>query len=261
MDKQGLLLCAKYAVSPNFFGYCGLDKNSNLVDHLRENVGDREVASILSDFETLYPYLQLIARQNKINDPFDRRVVEAYWIGNSLLKPVRAVEYQAFSKEKLILDKKIPKKSFQKLLTNISQRPFLPHHAFHVFNIFKRTGNDPSFHTLDTMNECRIGWGSITKVQSSTLNQNKFGSGQEFKVQNEIIVKAEVLVKKERKLGLSSPIIKTLKVDYKGKRFINNLKISDWVSFHWGYVCDVLTKRQVKNLEYYTIKAIEFYNR
>ncbi len=34
------------------------------------------------------PYLQLIARSNDIADPFDARVVEAYWIGNELLDGV-----------------------------------------------------------------------------------------------------------------------------------------------------------------------------
>src|SRR5690606_26836571 len=33
-------------------------------------------------------YLELIARANSISDPFDPRVVEAFWIGNSLLDQV-----------------------------------------------------------------------------------------------------------------------------------------------------------------------------
>ncbi len=66
MDKQGLLLCAKYAVSPNFFGYCGPEENLSLVDHLKEGVADNELSHILSHFETLFPYLQLIARKIKL---------------------------------------------------------------------------------------------------------------------------------------------------------------------------------------------------
>lgn len=39
-------------------------------------------------FEGADPYLELIARANRIADPLDRSVVEAYWIGNPLLDRV-----------------------------------------------------------------------------------------------------------------------------------------------------------------------------
>ena len=38
-------------------------------------------------------------------------------------------------------------------------------------------------------------------------------------------------------------------------------KVGDWVSVHWGYVCEVLTLRQVRNLKYYTELAISLANR
>lgn len=257
MDKQGLLLCAKYAVSPNFFGYCGPDKNLSLIDHLKENVADKELTQILSDFETLYPYLQLIARQNKILDPFDERVVEAYWIGNEFLQPVSPLEYEAFLKERLFLDKKLNNEKFSNLKLKISNFKFYPHHNFHVLNIFKRTGNDPSFHTLKTMDECRIGWGRI--IKNSKLKIKNYNLKSKI---NTIFVEAKKLTFENKKLLLTEPAVKELKVDYKGKSFINNynLKIGDWVSFHWGFVCDKLTEAQVKNLEFYTKKAVEFYN-
>jgi hydrogenase maturation factor len=255
MDRQGLLLCAKYAVSPNFFGYCGPRKSASLIDHLKENVADPEMAQVLSDFETMYPYLQLIARQNKINDPFDQRVVEAYWIGNSLLKPVDNLEYRAFSKEKLILDKKLSKIDFQKLLTNISKKSFLPHHAFHVFNVFKRMGNELGLHALETMDQCRIGWSRIVKYQISNIKYQKHK--QDIK---NLLIEAEQLKITNKKLKLGRPKIREIKIDYKGKQFIREIKAGDWVSFHWGYLCDVLKEEQVKNLKYYTKKAIEFYN-
>lgn len=255
MDDQGLLLCAKYAVSPNFFGYCGPDENLSLIDYLKEGVADKELSHILSHFETLFPYLQLIARKNKILDPFDRRIVEAYWIGNEFLKPVRSLEYQAFAKEKLLLEKKLKKEDLTNLQLRISNCQFYPHHAFHVFNIFKRTGKDSSFHTLKTMEKCRIGWGRI--IQNSKLKIKN--SNLKFKI-NTIFVEAKQLTIENKRLSLTKSAVRELKVDYKGKSFINDLKIGDWVSFHWGFVCDKLTEAQVRNLEFYTKRAISFYN-
>lgn len=244
---RGLILCAKYAVAPNFFGYCGPDDNKNIVDHLVEKYKDEELVYLLKEFGTLYPYLQLIARQNQINNPFNHSVIEAYWIGNSLLKAVNAFEYQAFSKEKLILDKKLSKIDFQNLLCNITKKPFLPHHAFHVFNVFRRTNHNLSFHILKTMDECRIGWGRIK-------NKN-----EKLKIKN-LIVETKLLTKTGDKLKLGQPVLKEIKVDYQGKQFINSFKVGDWVSFHWGFFCDILTDQQVKNLEFYTQKAIDFFN-
>ena len=62
------------------------------------------------------------------------------------------------------------------------------------------------------------------------------------------------------KLHLGRKTLKSLRVDYRGKIFLKELNVGDWVSFHWGFVCDLLTAEQVKNLEFYTQKAIDFYN-
>ncbi len=245
MDKQGLLLCARYSVAPNFFGYCGPDENLSLVDHLKENVGDSEVTSILSEFETLYQYLIFIATENKIYDPFDKKVVEAYWIGNPLLHKASNFDYISLLNEKLSLEHKIGMKKFQPIKRKVLSNHFYPHHSFHVFNIFKRTGNDPSNHTLETMDACRISFGKVKSQKAKGKN---------------VIVEYKPLVFINNKLQLGLPVEKELRIDYKGKSFHNGLKEADWVSFHWGFVCDVLTPQQVKNLEFYTNKSIEFFN-
>ncbi len=245
MDKQGLLLCARYSVAPNFFGYCGPDENPSLVDHLKEQVADKEVSSILSEFETLYQYLIFIATENKIRDPFDRNVVEAYWIGNSLLHKASNFDYVSLLHEKLSLEHKTGMRKFQIIRQKVLSNHFYPHHSFHVLNIFKRTGHDPSNHTLETMDACRISFGTL-KSQGSNLKT--------------VTVETRPLIFKNDRLQLGTPILKELRTNYKGKTFLNHLKEGDWVSFHWGFVCDVLTDEQVKNLEFYTQRSIFFFN-
>lgn len=243
---DGLLLCARYALSPNFFGYCGPAKSASLIDHLKENIADKEIEIILSQFETLYPYLQLIAYKNRLPSSFSKEVVEAYWLGNHLLKPLSTLEFQAFTQEKLFSEKKIPKNKFFFLKSKINRFAFLPHHSFHVFNIFKNASkiNDS---ILSVMDNCRISWGKIVDINNHSKMKN-------------LLVETRSLLIENNKLILSQPVIKEIKIDYQGKSFINDLKNDQWVSFHWGYFCDKLTKRQQKNLEYYTIKAIDFYN-
>jgi len=269
MDKQGLLLCSRYSVAPNFFGYCGPDKNKSLIDHLKENVADKEVLHILKEFETLYPYLQLIAYANKIINPFDRRVVEAYWLGNSLLKNVSVI-YPSFLTEKLSLDKKINNKKMKGILKKVFSLPVLPHHSFHVFNIFKRTGKINVEHTLETMDQCRISCGQIIDYsvsQMSNVPTSPKGFDGQGKSQNHILKLKSIIIKSKPLMIIGKKLIlgqklttKEVKIDYKGKSFIKDLKVGDWVSFHWGMVCDKLTLGQVKNLEHYTNEAISYYN-
>lgn len=246
-NNNGLLLCARYSVAPNYFGYCGPDENKNLLDHLRENIADVEVEKLLSEFETLFLNLTLIAYENNISDVFDRRVVEAYWLGNPLLNNIRQADYASLLKERFNLGKKIGKNNYLKLQYKLLTNQILPHHSFHVFNIFKRTGNDPSFHTLTTMDECRIGWGKV--IKTSKLRQKY-----------EVVVEALPLENVMGRLEFGLKRHKAISVDYKGKTFLNDLKIGDWISYHWSFACDKITSGQIKNLEYYTQKAINFYN-
>lgn len=243
MKSNGLLLCARYSAAPNFFGYCGPEENASLVDHLKEKVTDKEIKVILSGFDTLYAYLRLISTENNIIDPFDQKVVEAYWIGNSLLETLSNRNYVYLLQEKLALEKKMGGVRFQKVKEKLFSTRFYPHHAFHVFNIFKRTGNHIIDHTLETMDSCRIGFGQVTKI-----NVNKISTSY------------RPLTNSNNKLGFGPLSSKELMIDFKGKSFINNLKVGDWVSSHWGYVCDVLTERRSSTLQFYTKLAIDFFN-
>jgi hypothetical protein len=244
MDLDGILMCARYAASPNFFGYCGPDKSKNVQQHLLEDTSDAELKDILSEFETLYPYLCLISQENNLGDPFDLRVVEAYWLGNGLLKKVSCRRYWHFLDKTLLLGKKLSSK--EHFLTKDKLRTFylLPHHNSHVFNIFRRTGKIPINHTLKSMDNCRIGWGKIKTVNDQGL----------------VKIKSRYL-KWDKFLYLGDNWVETeIKSGYQNKRFVQSLKPGDWVSFHWGYLCDRITLRQAKNLAYYTRWAINYFN-
>ena len=112
-----------------------------------------------------------------------------------------------------------------------------------MFNIFKRTGHDISSHTIKTMDECRIGWGKVITINDST-----------------VLVFTKPLQLQNRKLQFGKELRKKIRLEYKGKKFLKHIKAEDWVSFHWGQICDVIQTEQVKQLNFYTQKAIEFYN-
>lgn len=79
----GPVLFARYAYPPNSLGYCGPSDPSALLQAASDGTDLVELGHLAARFEGAWPYLQLIAACNGIANPLDRRVVEAYWVGNS----------------------------------------------------------------------------------------------------------------------------------------------------------------------------------
>ena len=84
----GAGLFVRYAYPPNRLGYCGPEDVEALVAYGVSGVSDPGLRQLVTAFEGAYPYLELIAAAAGLRDPLDRRVVEAYWIGNRLLTGV-----------------------------------------------------------------------------------------------------------------------------------------------------------------------------
>lgn len=99
----GPVLFARYAYPPNERGYCGPDAAAELPESVSSTVStegtrptggpqapsgphDGELRALARGFAEAWPYLELIAGAHGIDDPLDERVVEAYWVGNELLR-------------------------------------------------------------------------------------------------------------------------------------------------------------------------------
>jgi hypothetical protein len=248
-DIRGIVTCARYAYAPNYFHYCGPEKQRDMTEYVRSGVTDRGLKDILNHFETLYPYLLLIASANHIQDPFDKRVVEAYWLGNSLLNAISKQAFADHLSDTLLLKKKLPKNKYSSMIDHAPDG--VPQHTFHVLNVFMRTGHKKVAHTLSTIDQCRIGWGQIVNTESGIMNREVKNrkSGAQY------IVKTQPMIYREGKLQLGSPVVK----EVTGIGIAP--KAGGWVSIHWGYICDVLTERQRNGLETYTRFALTQANR
>jgi hypothetical protein len=238
MDSLGISECLRYAFPPNSLHYCGPEKQADIKGYLETHTNDKGLQGILSQFETLYPYLKLIAQVNRIMDPFDRRVVEAYWVGNRLLENVPKRDFHTLLTESLKIKKKI-RKNDSSIMEGVMSYG-LPHHTFHVLTIYIRTGNKAIAHTLHTMDSCRIGWGRVVSVD-------------ERKTGKYTITMSHITINNQQ-LTLHTPIpTRVQSID-------GTYAIGDMVSVHWGYICGTLMKRQVRNLEHFTQEAINVAN-
>ena len=75
----------RYAYPPNALGYCGPADFAAFREYAAAGVVDPGLVQLAQAFAGAWPYLELIAHGCGIGDPLDRRVVEAYWVGNGLL--------------------------------------------------------------------------------------------------------------------------------------------------------------------------------
>ncbi|HUY98959.1 MAG TPA: DUF6390 family protein [Thermomicrobiaceae bacterium] len=226
----GTLRFIHYGFMPNRLRYCGGDDNRTLFEYGVEQVDDGGLRSLLARFTGALPYLKLIARANGIADPFDERVVEAYWIGNDLLNGVEVRQlYDALVER---FGKQLQGRT-RDLVLGKAPAGAHPHHNFHVFDVHSRVGELE--HSLETMDNCRISWGSVLRIDGG-----------------ELIVERQPLVLNGGKLALgpAEPVRALRQVD--GRGFVEQSGSGDWVSLHWGWVCEVLTPRQQANLARYT---------
>jgi len=224
---------------PNKLGYCGGNDNRTLFEYCAAQHTDPGLVGILQKFEAAYPYLKLIAASNGIADPFDARVVEAYWLGNPLLDRVNLGGFYSSLRE--LFNRRLDSKT----LSEIFSRPLpgaRPNHSFHVFNVYRRTGTLED--SLDAMENCRIGWGKIKEI-----------TGTQF------IVEHQPLVVESGWLKLGAPKAKTVTRQLDDKGFVTSFKVGDFISFHWGWACETLNPGQVQHLERYTRYHIELTNR
>jgi hypothetical protein len=228
---EGTLRFIRYGFMPNRLEYCGPSgENRTLFDYAVENISDGGLPPLLRKFNGALPYLQLIARANGIADPFDTRVVEAYWIGNELLDGVEVRQlYDA------LLER------FGKQLTGRTRELVLgkapagahPHHSFHVLDVHSRVGELEL--TLDRLDNCRVSWGRVAAVLGS-----------------ELLVERVPLLLAAGKLELGPPRQERMMRQLDGRGFADHAEAGDWVSMHWGWVCEVLDDRQQRNLERYS---------
>ena len=89
---QGIRIAALYGFYPHRLGFCRPQKNSakkTLLDYLSgEKISEQKIRKVLETFKGSFFYYKLIAKSNGIENPFDEKVVKAYWIGNQLLEKV-----------------------------------------------------------------------------------------------------------------------------------------------------------------------------
>jgi hypothetical protein len=255
----GPILFARYAFGPNRLGLCGPEDWRSLLelgsrgDAAASATGERrptdasEVDRGLRDlacrFEGAYPYLRLIAEANGVADPMDRRVVDAYWIGNALSDRVDPSLLHRSMTERFRPE--VAERDWRWLDGKPSAGAH-PTHAFHVLDIFPRVGRSrrgPIADELGLMEACRIRWGRVLEIAGEHL-----------------VVAAVPLRLVDGALSLGAPRPQTVRRWLDGTGFVSDVAVGDTVSLHWDWACEVLGPARERALRDRTLHQLGLAN-
>ena len=226
---SGPKIAAIYGLIPNKLGLCG-PRQDLLRKFITGQLSIPQTIPVLEKFEAAYPYYQLIAKKNRISSPFNKRVVEAYWLGNNLLNKVKISDLRQLIVEKFSGPGRLPKKLALEKAAKIPDDS-RPHHSFHVMVLGSITGSIDFTNKVKLQDTCRIGWGRIQEIK-----KNKIVVGY-----NPLVVKKTIDFGRAKK--------KELIWD---KDILPSVKIGDWISFHWNYAMQILNEENIINLHKYT---------
>ena len=241
-QHDGLQLFARYAYPPNERGFCGPADHRQLLEYRAAGVTDAGLAELARSFTGPWPYLTLLAGAAGIADPFDYRVVEAYWVGSSLLDRVSTADFG-----RTLEDRFRPKagKQFGFLAQGVPEGAVC-HHSFHVFGVYPWVGllgQSERGEPLRILDRCRVRWGRVIEVH-----------GQH------VVVSSQPLTWDGRRLDLGPPTTETATQALDGLGLVGDLAPGDWVALHWDWVCDRLTPRQLANLRRFTARQLTITN-
>ena len=238
---------ARYAYPPNELGYCGpadceaLLQANDEADSPGQSSHLRQVAE---QFDGAWCYLETLAAGTGHADPLDHHVVEAYWLGNSLLERLDAAEFaravtQRFSDQH-------GARMGGLAANGESGGAARAHHGFHVFEVYPWSGllgvgnGQPALSILD---QCRIRWGRVLAVDGDRA-----------------VVQSRRLSYAGGRLGLGPPVRERPRWASGGRSLLPALRQGDWVAMHWDWVCDRLSAPQLAQLRRRTAEQLRLTN-
>ncbi len=224
---SGPALFARYAYPPNELGYCGPDEPIVLLEAASEGGHEPLLAHLARQFEGAWPYLELIAGCNGVHDPLDRRVVEAYWIGNELTRRVSPAMLAAS------LDERFSHRAGERstALYAAAWNGGVAQHNFHVFAVYPWLGLLRAGRTgasLEVLDRCRVRWGRVEAVTGDLVS-----------------VASQRLEFVGDRLVLGDEHAEIVRRSVEGVGFVGALDAGDVVALHWDWICDRLGARSL----------------
>jgi len=232
MDKKALQLAARFALPPNSLGFCGKDTAPERFKQCFIHGEYTGVEEEIEKFIVLHPYIKTLGEITG-RSKFSYKVIEAYWLGNDLLKQIRPKHYLTLLRN--FSEQDVPGWLIEELRNNPPAR-FIPHHLFQVLFVGVGRASHAVPFNLESINNCMIRWGKVVE-------------------KNEQALKLEL---HSLKRGINKYVLTKLTASFSyNSEFLPGLKTGDVVAVHWQQPVKILTNKEVKNLAYWTTEILE----
>jgi|SRR3989344_492688 len=252
MDIKALQLESRFSLPPNSLGYCGRNTAAAKFKRCMISGDCAGVEDEVKKFIVFYPYLKTIATITNL-PIFSHEVIEAYWIGNRLLKKAKPSHYDLLLQN--FKDQGVPD-FFIEELRQKQPKVFIPNHLFQVLHVGVGKASGAVPFNLHSINQCMIRWGKVEKIMDSkiVLNLHSLKEKQSpersrfttpFRWPNGLL-KGELY-----------KIVKTMPFNLK---LVAGLKEGDTVAVHWNIVIKILTETEEKNLLFWTKEVLRSLN-
>ncbi len=238
----GAVLFARYAYPPNSLDLCGPSESAGLWQAAVQGTDLDYLSHLASQFEGAWPYLQMIAAANGIDDPLDARVVESYWLGNELSLRVPLTTLARSLEERFAWR---AGRSWDALVA-AAVAGGVAHHSFHVFAVYPwlgllRAGREGP--AMDVLDNCRIRPGRLVALEGdqalvSSRPLRFLGSRLEFGA-----TRTELVRYRRDDHGL-----------------VDDLRVGDAVALHWDWICDRLSEGSARWLDTCTRRNLQAVN-
>jgi len=241
-SRSGAALFARYAFPPNELGYCGPEGSEVLLEGGARGNLDDEVGRRARQFDGAWPYLRLIAAAAGIDDPLDRRVVHAYWLGSDLLDSVAADSLTGVVAEQFGSQPGVAERlAFDGGIADAG-----PHHGFHVLVVYPWVGmlDKDSDVPRSVLDSCRVRWGRVVSVQDG---------GARVAVRTLRLVDGLLSLGDEEELDA--------RWSSGAHAFVTDLRPGEQVAVHWDWICDRLDTAEVEALRGRTETQLDAANR
>lgn len=239
---SGAALFARYAFPPNELGYCGPEGAEVLLEGGATGRVDAEVERRARLFDGAWPYLQLIADAAGLDDPLDRRVVHAYWLGGELLD---TVDREAFARRVRASFGRQPG-VVERLDHSDAVLDAGPHHGFHVLVVYPWIGllGKDSDVPRSVLDSCRVRWGRVVSVDDGEAQVAVRAMRQDH---GRLRLDGEETVAARWASGVHA--------------FVTGLQPGDQVAVHWDWICDRLDDAEAEQLHARTTAQLDAANR
>lgn len=239
---RGAVLFARYAYPPNALGYCGPPDPLSLLGMAAEARDGRGLASLAARFDGAWPYLSLIAACNHLADPLDPRVVEAYWVGNSLLDRVPPAVLLSSLRQRF--EARVGA-DFDSVAAAVAMGA-VAHHSLHVFGVYPWVGllrGGMEGAPLTVLDQCRVRWGTVVAVDGDLVT-----------------VRSRGLDFDGARLVPGAPRLEQVHGSRDGLGLLEGLAPGEVVSLHWDWVCDRLGPQALRQLRHRTMGTLRAVN-